>query len=427
MKTNVRVKDSDRGRAVQVLMDIFEKAAFTNISLRGSFLNEPNLDQRSRAFVTEMVMTTVRNLIQIDYVIDHFSMLPVERMKPVIRNILRVGICQMRYMDKVPDHAVINEAVELAKAYGFQQLAGFINGVLRSAARETDKPEIHVGDVGLMYSYPKNLLLYLEQQMPGDQLAEFLSVSHCIPHVTVLPNFTRISTSDLVHVLYGEGVESRICFGCEGFLLLKATGDISALDSYRKGLFIVMDPSAFRPVMMLSPKPGETLIDLCAAPGGKSFAAACLMENRGRVLAFDIYPHKLKLIEDGRKRLGLNIVEPKRGSALVYDRGMEGSADCVLLDAPCSGLGTIRRHPEIKYRFCAEAVSKMAQNQKHMLMTAARYLRPGGRLVYSACTISGFENEEIASDSFGGLRLKESIRIMPTKDSDGFFVAKYVL
>ena len=415
--------NSERSACVQILTEVLEKNAFTNIALRKYLANATNFDMRSKAFITEVVYTTVRNLVYIDYVLNHFSSLEVSKMKPDVRNILRMSVCQMRFLEKVPNFAIINEAVELAKAKGLSQLAGFVNGVLRNAARSGSLPKVPKRDLALMYSYPKELFELLKNQLAGNELEDFLKKSHTRPAVTVFPNLAKTTLDGLASSLERENVQTRKLEYC---LLVSETGDITKLDSFKNGLFFVMDDGAHFAVRCLGMKPGETLIDLAAAPGGKSFAAASLMGNGGVVLAYDIYPHKIKLIESGITRLGLDIVKPALGSALQVDESLMGKADAVLVDAPCSGLGTLKRHPEIKYRASRENIEKLSKMQLQMLKTAKNYLKPGGRLVYSTCTVTKEENEDVAEKFSTEIELVETVRLAPGDYSDGFFVAKYV-
>ena len=417
------IKNSERGTALMVLGDVLDGGAFSNIALRKAFRSSHNLDKKNRAFVSEIVYTTIRNLIQIDYIINHFTKIETSKMEPAIRNLLRISVCQMRFMDKVPSYAAVNEAVELARAAGHADLSGFVNGVLRNIVRNPKKPHIKKDDLGILYSCPKELLN--ELLALGPELREFLKNCQTPPPVTVFPNTEKISLEELAAVFADEDIKSEALDSC---LIVEGTGDISSLDSFKSGLFFVMDPGAYHPVKTLGPNPGETLIDLAAAPGGKSFACACLMKNRGEILAYDIHPHKIKLIEQGSKRLGLSIIEANEGDALVFNPKLEERADAVLLDAPCSGLGTLRKHPEIKYRFAKKDIKALANKQILMLQTAVRYLKPGGRLVYSTCTITKDENMEVAREleKYEGIKLLEAFQILPGKINDGFFVAKFI-
>ena len=419
----MNIKHSERGTALQVLEAVLEGGAFSNIALRKAFKANQHLDKKNRAFVSEIVYTTIRNKIQIDYVINHFAKSGTCKMEPAIRNLLRLTVCQLRFLDRVPTYAAVNEAVELTRAVGLAGLSGFVNGVLRSIVRNPKKPHIRNDDLGLLYSFPKELLDVL--QVLGPKLEEFLINCQIPPPITVFPNTTKVSLEELVKVFEGENIKSQVLDSC---LTIEGIGDITMLDSFKSGLFFVMDPGAYKPVCALGLRPGETLYDLAAAPGTKSFAAACNMKNQGKILAFDIHAHKIKLMEQGIKRLALPIVSARVGDALIFNQKLEAKADAVLLDAPCSGLGTLRKHPEIKYRFAKKDIRVLARKQALMLQTAVRYLRPGGRLVYSTCTITNEENMEVALalEKSSKISLLNAFQTMPAKTSDGFFVAKFI-
>ena len=446
-RKNENLRKSERAVALDVLGEVLEGGAFANIALRKAFQGNESveLQARSRAFITEVVNETLRNLILIDYIISKFSKTPSDKLKPFIRNLLRISVCQMRFMDKVPDHAAINEAVELAKLHGFIGLSGFVNGVLRNMARKPDFPPMpsaeggRKDDTALRYSYPRPLFRDLVRWLGKEGARAFCKASHNPPPVTVYVNTLKINPDGLVEMLVKERNEnppdSRPPLQIEktpdsspNILSLKGTGDISAIESFKNGLFFVMDSGAIRAVDALDPKPGQCIIDLTAAPGGKAFVSACKMENRGKILAFDIHPHRVDLIKTTQKRLGINIIEPMEGDALILNPELEGIADGVLLDAPCSGLGTIRKHPEIKYFRTAEDITTLAEKQYQMLGVAARYVKPGGTLVYCTCTVADEENVmnvNLFLENHPEYILCETSQILPGAHSDGFFTAKF--
>lgn len=425
----MRFPVSERGAALLILRDVFERGAFANIALRETLKKCAFAEGPGAAFVTELVYTTIRNFRLLERVVDRFSSVPCRKMEPLVRAVLMLSVCQLRFLDKVPAYAAINEGVELAKAGGLGRLSGFVNGVLRSAQRNPAEPAIDGSDLGLAYSYPPELLGYLSRQLPDRaRLLEFVAGSHEPPRVSVCPNTVRVSPAALRRLLEAEGVACEEAGGC---LLLKETGDISRLDAFGKGLFFAMDAGALAAAGALGMEPGETLVDLAAAPGGKSFAAACAMGNRGKIISLDIHPHKIRLIKAGAARLGLAIIEARAGDALAADPSLRGAADAVLLDAPCSGLGTIRRHPEIKLRFSEAETGRLAEKQLAMLCAAAGCAKPGGRLVYSTCTVSAAENEGVAraflkSREAAGYRLVSMSQTLPGRGGDGFFVAKFL-
>ena len=448
---------SSREAAVSVLSDILESGAYANIALRKT-LTEVKLDSRDRAFVTELVNETLRNLLSIDYVLNHFSKVPVAKMKPFIRNLLRMSVCQLRHMEKTPDSAAVNEAVILAKANGYAGLSGFVNGVLRTVARQPGVPAMPGKDnpeyLARRYSYPGWLATSLVKWLGAKEAELFCHNSHLPPPVTIFVNTHKTTPSELAKRLHEEGVEITPIISpiqadidncpLKDFLTIRSMGDISRLASFREGHFIVMDPGAIFAVAAMVPRPGHTVIDLCAAPGGKAFATACYMGNTGRVHAFDVHPHRTSLISDMLRQLGLTCVAPETKDATTHDPGLDASADAVLLDAPCSGFGTVRKRPEIKYNRNPSDIAALAEKQRSMMSVGAKYVKPGGVFVYSTCTITREENIDNVhwflrqhpfkmrpiqfpqSNEVRFIEEDDCIQILPGPINDGFFVAVMV-
>lgn len=441
----ILTKKTDRSTAISVLLDIFENGAYANIALRKA-LSESELDSQKRAFITDIVNETLRNLINIDYTINSFSKTHTSEMKPFVANLLRISVCQIRFIEKVPNRATVNEAVILAKTYGYENLAGFVNAVLRNIIREyengiqeevlkkTNNPATIKG-LALKYSYPKwlmeKLFLWLNTDTSNstayDNVINFCKHSHTPPPVVVLANLVKTTLPALEKNLQLDNIETkRLDNSHHPFLILNRPGDITRLQTFQDGHFFVIDPGAMTAVDAIAPKLGETIIDMCAAPGGKSFAMAGLMNNEGKILAFDIHKHRMELINQTKKRMGLSIISPAVQDATVFDKKLEGIADAVLVDAPCTGFGTIRKHPEIKYNRQPMDSKEMAILQRQILNNAATYLKKGGRLVYCTCTISTDENQNTIThflDTNKNFELTSQIQIMPSALSDAFFVA----
>jgi len=419
------MKKSDRAVALGVLAEIFDGGAYTNISLRKA-LSGSERSAQSRAFITEMVNETVRNLYLIDHIIEAFSNTPAYEMKPTIRNILRISVCQIRFLERIPERAAVDEAVKLTKHFGFDRLAGFVNGILRSIAREPERPAFSQKDIALRFSYPPWLVNKLVKWLGAKGAVEFCENSHKPAPVTVLTNTYKTTPDELAQILAKDGVDvTPVNFNT---FALRHTGDITRLAAFTDGLFIVIDPGAMAAVNALDAKPGQTILDLCAAPGGKSFAAAFQMQNIGRILAADIHAHKINLLRQTQKRLGLSIIETAVQDALQFDPTLARlQADAVLLDAPCSGIGTIRKHPEIKYTRSPEDILILAQKQATMLANAAKYVKPGGNLVYCTCTVAKEENADIIEKfaaAHPNFTILSAAQTLPGEATDGFFTAK---
>ena len=406
--------------ALDVLMDVLENGAYANIALRKALsAGEP----RDRAFVTELVNETLRNLRLIDGVVNHFSKLPVDKMKPIVRNVLRLTVCQLRVLTKIPPHAAVHEAVELTKKRGQAGLAGFVNGLLRNVVRKPNEPTIPPDNWVLRYSFPDKLAADVETWLGKEKAVDFAGYSHKIPSVTVFVNTLKTTPDALAARLHTEGVSCTDISG--GFLALHSVGDMTELAPFKEGLFFVMDAGAITPVDALDVKPGMTLLDLCAAPGGKSFAAACKMQNRGTIYAMDIHPHRVALIKNTAKRLGITNLQTRTGDAREKQPDIPPT-DAVLLDAPCSGLGTLRKRPEIKHRY--KGIDPVLLTTQQVLLTAAaNYVKPGGILVYSTCTVSREENDAIITrfcNTQPGFTLEKSSLLLPGPHNDGFFTAR---
>ncbi len=441
---------TEREIAAAIITKTNEKG-YGNIVLRQCLGRHKSLSRVQRAFITELVNGTFRNLIRIDYIIGRFSSVKVNKMKPLILNVLRISVYQLLFMDKVPPSAAINEACELVKKKGFKNLVGFVNGVLRNIARNINKipyPSAEkdpVGYLSVMYSYPQDIIKYWLDTYSFDEVLELCKENLKTPRVTAAVNTLKISDEELIFRLREEGFSAAKAKVGKGMITLSKTSDMTESDAFKNGYFHIMDQSSFMCVNILAPEPDERILDVCAAPGGKSFLAAYIMENRGEVVSRDIYPHKIKLIESGAKRLGIDIIKAENFSGEVFKQEDLGAFDRVLVDAPCSGLGLLKRKPDIKYNKTIDDIRQLALLQRRILEISQKYVKSGGVLVYSTCTLSHLENEENVRwfiDSFDyevcdiSSYVPQNINCSTLKDGyinitpfmwggDGFFVAKF--
>ncbi len=391
---------NQRGLAVEALMHITHNKGYNNLVLQKTLNAHPALGQKEKAFITELVNGALRHILLLDNVIGHYSKTPVKKIKPFILNVLRLGIYQLLFMDKVPPSAACNESVKLAKSKGFVGLAPYVNGVLRQVAANgknlplPDRSQNVLDYLSLRYSTPRWLLEYWQPIMAMDVMETMLAASVTSPPVTICVNTLKTTPESLTETLTASGVEVRPCPGMPQALQLTRTAQITALPAFQDGLFHVMDAGAMAAVQVLNPQPGQTVLDLCAAPGGKSFLSAQLMANEGHILSMDIHPHRLPLITDTANRLGLTCITTQQGDATVFNPALENTADCLLIDVPCSGFGLLRKKPDIKYTKTMEDVEALARIQRDILAASHRYVKKGGTLVYCTCTISTKENEE---------------------------------
>ena len=435
-----------RNVALNVLLKIEQEQAYSNLALSNA-IRESRLSGVDSAFVSALVYGVLERQITLDYIIKQYSKIPLRKIETKTKLILRMGVYQLLFMDKVPDSAAVNESVNLSKKHRLQKSSGFINGILRSITRAEvrfrlpgDKDKIYY--YSIKYSAPQDLVrLWINSYGELNAVAILESLSGR-PPICARVNTTKTDDGSLIALLEKEGVKAEKISFLPDALHLSNTGAIENLRAFRDGLFHIQDASSQLCVSFLDPKPRELMLDVCAAPGGKSFTAAELMNDRGKVLAFDLYDHKVRLMESGAKRLGLGSVRASVRDAAV---GMPlPVADRILCDVPCSGLGILSRKPEIR---CKDGLltADLPQLQYKILERSAEYLASGGRLVYSTCTLNPRENNEIAArflsqhPDFEGVPLTlpdgverafdeqaYEITLMPHKaHTDGFYCAAF--
>lgn len=419
----------DRKTAFVTLMDVEEKKSFSNLALNHHILiQKPD----SPAFVRKLVYGVIENKIYLDYILDQLVEKSVEQLKVSDKTVLRMGLYQLLEMDSVPPYAAVQESVNLAKRY-CKGREGFVNAVLRRFIREKD--QIHLPDqeknlvqyYSVRYSYAPWIIELWLSIYPAEFVEELLVAGNEAPDLVIRPNLLRTTKENLKNRLIAKGYGVT-----DGRLIEEAvhvTGQELLEDVlFHDGMFSVQDESSMLAVKMLDPKPGELVVDVCAGPGGKTIYSAEKMENRGEIIAQDIYKKKLDLIEKDAKRSGVNIVTTKTWDATKLDSSLAGKADRVLVDAPCSGLGVIRRKPEIKYKEYDKELKQLPAIQTSMLAASSEYVKTGGTLVYSTCTINAKENQDVVMDFLKRhpvFHLKEEIQILPNiHQSDGFYICK---
>lgn len=377
--------------------------ALYKIENDGAYLNKATLDvvqkceSRDKAFVNELVMGTVRNKLYLDFVIQSYSKIKLKKLSPWVLAIMRTAVYQLVCMDKIPPSAACNEAVKLASKYAHKAARGFVNGVLRSISRELDslpKPKGSAAErMSVIYSCPLWLTEKLISQF-GEKISEGILKDSLIPHpTTVRVNTIKTTPAKLCELLEAEGIDAEI-YDEEVCLKINGAIDVKRSECYKNGYYTLQNINSIRAALTLEPQKGETVIDVCAAPGGKTTHIAELMKDNGKVIAFDVHPHKIELIQNAAKRLGLSCVETKCHNSEEVCSELIGKADRVLADVPCSGIGVIHKKPDIKYNRSVEDIQALCEIQSRILRSAAEYAKPGGVLVYSTCTILKEENEE---------------------------------
>lgn len=414
-----------REAALLTLYEVFYEDAYSNLALKSMQEKCSSFEPRERGLLTELVYGVISRRYTIDYFLGRYSSTKVKKLAKYIRIILELGIYQLMYTDKIPESAAVNESVKLAKRYGRRGADRFVNGVLRSFCRDGERamPDTEPEKTAVEFSFPPELAaLFIDDY--GQERAESIMRALNEPsRLTLRANTLKCSGSELADMLEEAGCSIK---GREGSLVYVSGFDVAKSELYRRGYFSVQDKGAYMAAIALDPQPDETVIDMCAAPGGKSTHIAELQKNSGSVIACDIYPHKLKLIEDAAARLGITTLKTVLSDGTKTQECFERSADRVLCDVPCSGTGIIRRKPDIK--LCRTDISALPPIQRAILENGARYLKSGGVLVYSTCTLLKRENEGITSafldENAGFERIFEKTYFPDTDNSDGFYICK---
>lgn len=421
-------------------MEVLEEGRYSHIVMRQVLQKYQYLEKTKRAFITRVSEGTIQYCIWLDYVIDRFSSVKVRKMKPAIRNILRMGVYQMKFMDAVPDSAACNEAVRLAKKKGFSSLAGFVNGVLREIARKLpsvtypSKEEEPAKALSVLYSMPMEIVEKWICAYGTERTEELLGIFSEPSFLTIRTNLTKTTPQQLERILGEEGVRVHRLNQDEypdlsyAFAIDKVDS-IAKLHSFQEGLFYVQDISSMAVAECADVKAGDYVIDVCAAPGGKSLHLAEKLCDSGMVEARDLTPYKTGLIEENIRRSGLTNIKAVRWDAAVPKEDSIEKADLVLCDLPCSGLGVLRKKTDIKYRFTKESESALIKLQRDILDTVCTYVKPGGTLIYSTCTINRAENEENVQwflENHTQFSLQRERQMFPGAVGDGFYFAKLI-
>ena len=377
----------------------------------------PALDARDTGLLTELVYGVLRRQNTLDWVIDQFSKVPAARMNYIAHNIVRLGIYQLLFLERVPVSAACNESVELAKTWRIGGLAGFVNGLLRNIARQRDEitypdpeqdPVLHIS---VKYSHPSWLVERWLGRFGREETIALCKADNEPPPVVLRCNTLRIDSQGLLRRLEQEGAAVQQSLLIPEALRVEPHISITGLPSFQDGCFAVQDESSMLASLVLRPQPGSVVLDACAGPGGKTSHLAQLMKNSGRVLAFDIHPHRLQLIEDACRRLGITIVATRLQDAAAPPEDILGVVDYLLVDAPCSGLGVIRRRPDLRWKVREQDLGEHARQQKHLVSEASKCLKPGGIMLYSTCSTEPEENGEVVEAFLDGHEHWESVDI----------------
>ncbi len=424
---------SARWYTVRLLTKLDENNSYSNILLDES-LSRSDFDKRDKKFIAALFYGVLERRLTLDAIIADLSKNPKSKLNYTLRNILRCGLYQLKYMDSVPDNAAVDESVELAKKCRNPAAPGFTNGLLREFIRrskELPKTNSETERLALEYSCPEWLVKKWSSEYGKDRCLSLLETSLGQAPTTIKVNNLSGGVEDTLDMLVADGVTFERSKILEYAVNVANAGAIEKTEAYRQGKFHVQDIASQLCCKALDPQPGDIVLDLCSAPGGKTFTIAEMMNNEGKVLAFDLHPNRVKLIRSGAERLGLTCVTADVNNAKIFNSDIP-VADKVLVDAPCSGLGVIRRKPEIKYKDPSE-FDRLPEIQGDILDTASKYVKVNGTMVYSTCTVSKAENDDVIRKFLGSHKDfvpaedEETFMQTITPDmygSDGFFIAK---
>lgn len=449
-------KASARSIALQVLIDVHEHKAFSNLQLNAALKRE-GLDRRDAGLATELVYGTLSRLNTLDWILAKLINKPIAKLEIWVQNLLRLSLYQLHYLDKIPERAVVHEAVEEAKRRGHKGTIGLVNGVLRNYERRKEEWVVPAQwpkfkKIALEHSHPEWLVKRWLSFFGETDTIEMCKTNNQPPPVSVRINPLKATKEEALQVLRDEFEGADIVssdIAPQG-LLLKQVGNIAFSRAFQQGMFTIQDESSMLVAHAVAAEAGMAVLDTCAAPGGKTTHIAERMGNSGSILALDIHDHKLKLIADNANRLGVTIIEPKQADARELPTDLHrGLFDRILVDAPCSGFGVIRRKPDLKWHKQLQDIKDIAQTQYEILEQAARWLKPGGLLVYSTCTVDPEENSKLIHrfiDANPSFALDTSlinnmpsslhphfhksgayIQILPHQfGSDGFFISRII-
>ena len=430
--------DRARETALKVIYKIDKEQAYSNIVLNEVIKqNRQNLNEKDIGLISEIVYGVTTWRLTLDEIIKKYSKIKLKKISPWILNILRMGIYQIIFLDKIPKSAAVNESVNLAKRYGHASSSNFVNAILRKVEK-TDFEELfqienNIERISKTTSMPEWIIKELLKNNNIEEVEQICKNSNLKPQVTIRINKLKTNKEELMAKLKKQNIECEDINVneklTEDFLIINKIKNIENLDLFKDGYFTVQDISAGLTAKILNPKPNEVVLDTCSAPGGKTTYMAELMKNKGTIEAWDIHQHRTKLVEQNAKRLGINIIKTQVKDASIYDENLNEKFDKILLDVPCLGIGVIKRKPDIKWQRKIEDIEEITKIQKLILEKCSKYLKHGGELVYSTCSILKEENENIISEFLKenknfDIAQNTSINIIPDKNMDGFFICK---
>lgn len=437
--------DFARNLAVKVLYKIDEEKSYSNIILDEALnSNREKLTNKDIGFISELVYGVTTWRLTLDTIIQKYSKTKLKKISPIVKNILRIGAYQILYLDKIPKSAAVNESVNLCKKYSMKS-TGFVNAILRKIDKkdldELNNIKNNVERISKTTSMPEWIVEKLITELGMEKAKEVCSNSNIKPKMSVRVNKLKISKEELIKRLEEKDIELENGI-LDDFIYLNSVKNVTNLEEYKEGLFTMQDEAAALTAVVLNPKENDNILDCCSAPGGKTTYLAELINNNGKITAWDLYENRLKLVNQNAKRLGINIISTKTNDATVLRDEYLESYDKVLLDVPCLGLGVMRRKPDIKWQREEKDVGDISKIQLEILEACSKYVKKGGKLLYSTCSILKEENEDIIEEflknnsefkiiSPDNNKLNEFrenienqryIKLYPNNKNDGFFI-----
>ena len=387
--------------ALSVLVACRRNGAWADAALKAQ-LGKCALSAQDAALCSRIVYGVMQNELLLNWYLSAYCTQKLDHLQPPLADILRIGAYQILFLDKVPDHAAVSESVELCRTNGRSAASGLVNAVLRKVAQNKSNlpplPEGNIARLSIAYSHPQWLVKKLVSLLGVEEAERFLRIDNEAAPMTVQVNPLKTDADALARELAGDGVKAVPHGWVPDCFELSGTGDLTTLTAFYQGRFTVQDAAAKLVTYAAGFEKGQDVLDVCAAPGGKSFAAAFAMENEGHILSCDLHENKLRRIREGAQRLGITCIETAAADGRTFREEWAGRFDTVLCDVPCSGLGIIRKKPDIRYKDVHE-FKALPDIQRAILENSARYVRPGGVLVYSTCTVLPEENENV-TDAF---------------------------
>ena len=429
---------SARTTALSALIATRRQGAWSDGVLK-QYIARDSLDRRDAALASQLCYGVLQNRALLEYELSQVLSCKFKDLQPVVADILLLGAYQVLLLERVPDSAAVNEAVEQCKTYGNRRAAGLVNGVLRSLSRQKGSLK-QPDDLETKYSHPAQLVTLLRENLPEGTVEAFLAADNAPAPMTLQYNPLKTQPQSVWDELTAAGVRLTPHPWLPDCMLAEGAGDLTKLAAFCEGRVYVQDAAAALAARCAGAQPGMRVLDVCAAPGGKSFAMASRMENRGEVLSCDIHPHKIALLEKGAQRLGITNLHARVQDASARCEEFAGQMDVVVADVPCSGLGVIRKKPDIRYKDLAP-MERLPQVQRTILENVSAYVKPGGVLLYSTCTVLRRENEDVAQAFLqahpefcaeaislpDGLHVQDArfVTLLPGQhDCDGFFICK---